>query len=93
MSALLQQTPSWGTAIWFILAAVVLLAVLLGFVTYAIYFERKVIGWMQLRIGPNRVGPLGLLQTVADVAKLLLKEDIRPKNADKALFTLAPILA
>jgi NADH-quinone oxidoreductase subunit H len=75
------------------LAAVALLAVVLGFVTYAIYFERKVIGWIQLRQGPNRVGPLGLLQTVADVAKLLLKEDTRPQNADKALFALAPVLA
>jgi NADH-quinone oxidoreductase subunit H len=93
MSDLLQQTPSWGTTLWFALAAVALLLVVLGFVTYAIYFERKVIGWMQLRIGPNRVGPLGLLQTVADVAKLLLKEDTRPQHADKALFTLAPILA
>ncbi|HZG80795.1 NADH-quinone oxidoreductase subunit NuoH [Brevibacillus panacihumi] len=93
MSELLQQAPSLGNTLWFILAAVVLLAVLLGFVTYAIYFERKVIGWMQLRIGPNRVGPLGLLQTVADVTKLLIKEDTRPKNADRALFTLAPILA
>ncbi|WP_179212409.1 NADH-quinone oxidoreductase subunit NuoH [Brevibacillus brevis] len=93
MNTLLQQAPSWGTTLWFIIAAVLLLAVVLGFVTYAIYFERKVIGWMQLRIGPNRVGPLGLLQTVADVAKLLLKEDIRPQHADKALFTLAPILA
>jgi len=93
MRELLQQTPSLETALWFLLAAIALLAVLLAFVTYAIYFERKVIGWMQLRIGPNRVGPLGLLQTVADVAKLLIKEDIRPKNADRALFTLAPILA
>jgi NADH-quinone oxidoreductase subunit H len=48
---------------------------------------------MQARIGPNRVGPLGLLQTVADVAKLLIKEDTRPKHADKALYALAPILA
>ncbi len=93
MNQLLQQTPSvWTTTLW-ALAAVALLLVVLGFVTYAIYFERKIIGWMQLRIGPNRVGPLGLLQTVADVAKLLLKEDTRPKNADKALFALAPVLA
>lgn len=93
MRDLLQQTPSMGNALWFFLAAVVLLVILLGFVTYAIYFERKVIGWMQARIGPNRVGPLGLLQTVADVAKLLIKEDTRPKHADKALYALAPILA
>jgi NADH-quinone oxidoreductase subunit H len=77
----------------FVLSGVVLLGIVLGFVTYAIYFERKVIGWMQLRIGPNRVGPLGLLQTVADVLKLLLKEDLIPKNADRALFKLAPLIA
>ncbi|WP_019121092.1 NADH-quinone oxidoreductase subunit NuoH [Brevibacillus massiliensis] len=89
----LNQAPSlWNTTL-FAISAVLLLVVLLGFVTYAIYFERKVIGWMQLRYGPNRVGPLGLLQTVADVAKLLIKEDTRPKHADKALFALAPILA
>lgn len=87
-----QATSVWNVTL-FALAAVALLLVVLGFVTYAIYFERKVIGWMQLRPGPNRVGPLGLLQTVADVAKLLLKEDTRPKNADKALYGLAPILA
>lgn len=93
MRELLQQTTSLWNVSMFVIAAVVLLLVVLGFVTYAIYFERKVIGWMQLRIGPNRVGPLGLLQTVADVAKLLLKEDTRPKHADKALFALAPVLA
>ena len=93
MEQLLQQTPSLLNILLFTLAAVALLAVVLGFVTYAIYFERKVIGWIQLRQGPNRVGPLGLLQTVADVAKLLLKEDTRPQNADKALFALAPVLA
>lgn len=93
MLQLLQQsTTAWSVFI-FALAAVALLVVVLGFVTYAIYFERKVIGWMQLRPGPNRTGPLGLLQTVADVAKLLLKEDTKPKNADKALYALAPILA
>lgn len=93
MEQLLQQTPGLQNILLFAVAAVALLLVVLGFVTYAIYFERKVIGWMQLRIGPNRVGPLGLLQTVADVAKLLLKEDTRPKRADKALFALAPVLA
>lgn len=77
----------------FFLSAVAMLLFVLFFVTYAIYFERKVIGWMQLRIGPNRVGPLGLLQTVADVAKLLMKEDIIPKKADRALFILAPVIA
>lgn len=76
-----------------ILGPVILLGIVLGFVTYAILFERKIIGWMQNRVGPNRVGPWGLLQTVADVLKLWMKEDIIPKKADKFLFTFAPIIA
>lgn len=84
---------SWGHAGIYLLGAIAVLAVVIVFVTYAIYFERKVIGWMQFRQGPNRTGPLGLLQTVADVAKLLLKEDTIPARADKVLFILAPALA
>lgn len=93
MEQFLLQPLSLQTFLIFFLSAVVLLLLVLGFVTYAIYFERKVIGWIQGRIGPNRVGPLGLLQTVADVLKLLIKEDTIPKNADKPLFILAPVLA
>lgn len=74
-------------------AAVAMLLAILGFVTYAILFERKVMGWMQLRHGPIRVGPWGLFQTVADVLKLLIKEDTIPTNADKPLFKIAPIIA
>ncbi|MDP5276834.1 NADH-quinone oxidoreductase subunit NuoH [Chengkuizengella axinellae] len=89
----LLQDLTFSSFMWFLSGAVVLLAVVLGFVTYAIYFERKVIGWIQLRKGPNRVGPLGLFQTVADVLKLLLKEDTIPRNADRFLFILAPVIA
>ena len=71
-----------------------LLSLVLGFVTYAILAERKVMGFMQRRKGPNQLGgQWGLLQTVADVLKLLLKEDIIPKLADKPLFILAPVIA
>jgi NADH-quinone oxidoreductase subunit H len=58
-----------------------------------IWFERRVIGRMQQRPGPNRAGPFGLLQTLADGVKLALKEDIIPKGADKVVFILAPGIA
>ncbi|MGD8578711.1 MAG: NADH-quinone oxidoreductase subunit NuoH [Lysobacterales bacterium] len=62
-------------------------------VAYYTYFERKVIGWMQVRRGPNRIGPLGLAQPFADVFKLLLKEIVLPENSNKFLFLLAPVLS
>ncbi len=62
-------------------------------VAYYTYFERKVIGYMQIRRGPNRIGPLGLFQPFADVFKLLLKEIVLPANANKFLFVLAPVLS
>ncbi|MGA7297740.1 MAG: NADH-quinone oxidoreductase subunit NuoH [Rhodanobacteraceae bacterium] len=58
-----------------------------------VYWERKVIGWMHVRMGPNQIGPLGLLQAFADVVKLLIKEIILPSNANRFLFLLAPLLA
>jgi NADH-quinone oxidoreductase subunit H len=94
MAELLASPPSWLHFLVFFMMGAALLAVVLGFVTYAILADRKVIGFMQLRIGPNRVGGrFGLLQTVADVLKLLTKEDSIPKKADKPLFILAPVIA
>lgn len=78
---------------WLLIGPVLLLLVVLLFVVYAIFFERKVIGWAQNRIGPNRVGYWGLLQTVADVLKLLFKEDVIPNKSDELLFRIAPIIA
>ncbi len=73
-----------------ILAISVPLIIAVAFYTY---FERKVIGAMQVRIGPNRVGPLGLIQPFADVLKLLIKEVILPDKSNKFLFVLAPVIA
>lgn len=75
-----------------ILKIVVVLAIGLLHVAYATYFERKVIGHMQVRLGPMRVGPHGLLQPFADGLKLFFKEDIIPANADKPVFYLAPVI-
>ncbi|KQX60167.1 MULTISPECIES: NADH-quinone oxidoreductase subunit NuoH [unclassified Paenibacillus] len=92
MVNLLEESLTWTNFFVFFFWGVVMLMLVLGFVTYAIYFERKVIGWMQMRIGPNRTGPFGLLQSVADVFKLLIKEDTIPKKAERELFILAPII-
>ncbi|MDK1475291.1 NADH-quinone oxidoreductase subunit NuoH [Streptomyces sp. 549] len=78
---------------WLILLkAVFCFAFLMVTVLISIVMERKVVAWMQLRIGPNRHGPWGMLQSLADGIKLMLKEDVNVKGADKAVYVLAPIL-
>ncbi len=73
--------------------ALVVVGVLMLHVTYATYFERKSIGHMQVRLGPMRVGPHGLLQPIADFIKLFFKEDIIPAAADKPIFFIAPAIS
>ncbi|ATE60284.1 NADH-quinone oxidoreductase subunit NuoH [Thauera sinica] len=97
MEALLQPVaelfgPSWP-AVWTLIKIIAIVAPLMGAVAYLTLAERKVIGYMQVRIGPNRVGPKGLFQPIADGVKLLLKEIIVPHGANKGLFILGPILA
>jgi len=77
---------------WTLAAITAIVLPLMLAVAYLTLWERKLIGWMQIRLGPNRVGPLGLLQPVADGIKLLMKEIILPTNANKGLFILAPVV-
>jgi NADH-quinone oxidoreductase subunit H len=82
-----------GLAVWTLLKIVAIVAPLMIGVAYLTLAERKVIGYMQIRIGPNRVGPKGLLQPLADGVKLLMKEIILPTQSSKGLFLVAPVLA
>ncbi len=81
------------TVVWTLVKIFALVVPLMLGVAYLTYAERKIIGWMQVRIGPNRVGFQGLLQPIADAVKLLMKEIIIPSGANKGLFILGPILA
>lgn len=80
------------TVVWTLIKIMALVVPLMLGVAYLTYAERKIIGWMQVRIGPNRVGFLGLLQPIADAMKLLMKEIIIPSGANRGLFILGPIL-
>ena len=84
--------PAWPV-VWTLAKIVAIVLPLMGLVAYLTLAERKVIGFMQVRIGPNRVGPLGLLQPIADALKLLTKEVIIPSGANKFLFVFAPVMS
>ncbi len=101
---LCRPLDSWGTATFgtawdslahllvYLVLIICIVAPVMGAVAYTTLWERKLIGWMQVRIGPNRVGPLGLFQPIADGLKLLLKEVLVPTGANQGLFILAPIM-
>ncbi len=89
----------WGVAGWLasliiqLIGVVVLIALMMAFDIFLVWVERKVVARFQDRLGPNRVGPFGLIQPFADVIKLIIKEDITPAGADKVVYNLAPILS
>src|SRR3990172_10062483 len=90
---------SWGlpaslvTVVMAVLGVVVLCSLILVLDIFLVWVERKIVARFQDRLGPNRLGPFGLIQPIADVIKLLIKEDILPRGADKFVYNLAPILA
>jgi NADH-quinone oxidoreductase subunit H len=89
----IDNTPLARTIFGLAVVAMVFLPAVSLVAMFCIWWERKVAGHIQSRLGPNRVGPIGLLQSLADGVKLILKEDLIPKDADRLLFRLAPYLA
>jgi len=88
--------PDWpGENFWFhwLFFSLVIVLLVIVLVIVVMYIERRVIAFMQARVGPNRAGPIGLLQPIADAVKVLLKEDIIPDRADKLIYWVAPVIA
>ena len=100
MGNLLNGVTTWGEGtlgaawpvVWNLVKIIAVLLPLLGCVAYLTLWERKMIGYMHLRLGPNRVGPKGFLQPIADAFKLMFKEIIVPSQASKTLYLIGPVL-
>ena len=82
-----------GLIVWLVLCILAIAVPVILAVAFYVWWERKVLGWMHVRVGPNSIGPAGLAQTFADVFKLLLKEYLVPAKSNKLLFLLAPLIA
>jgi NADH-quinone oxidoreductase subunit H len=83
---------NFALVVEWIIKSILIIAMLLGGFAYLTYYERKVLARIQVRIGPNRAGPFGLLQPIADAVKLIFKEELIPGTADKLIFIMAPII-
>ena len=83
----------WAQVLIGFLGIFILVALLMVLDIFLVWIERKVVSRFQSRIGPNRLGPFGLIQPFADIIKLLIKEDTTPEGADRTLYNLAPILS
>ncbi len=100
MDALIDGFTQWGSGalgaawpvVWNLIKIILLVLPIMGCVAYLTLWERKMIGYMHIRLGPNRVGPFGLLQPIADALKLLLKEVITPARANPVLYVIGPIM-
>src|SRR5204863_6458832 len=84
--------PLMPAPLYYAIMAFIVLNAVIGMVTYVTLLERKFAARMQSRIGPYRVGPHGLLQPIADALKLMMKEDIIPRTADRPVYNLAPVV-
>ncbi|TDC83372.1 NADH-quinone oxidoreductase subunit NuoH [Micromonospora sp. KC606] len=98
MTVLLAQDPTladFGRDPWWLVLGKILFAFVFGLLAtlLGVWFERRVVGYMQVRPGPNQVGPFGLLQTLADGLKMAFKEDILPRAADKVVYFFAPVIS
>ena len=100
MNSFIESIESYGIEIfgwswpiiWNLVKIVAIVLPIMGLVAYSTLYERKLIGWMHVRLGPNRVGPLGIFQPIADALKLLSKEIVIPSNANSGLYLLAPVM-
>ena len=92
MPATILLAISLSNFIWLVIGLFIMFSALSGVVLSLTWLERKVLGRLQLRLGPTRTGPMGLMQPIADALKLILKEDIIPASSEKALFWVAPII-